>query len=195
MAIDLPDWPYPSRMTPRLVSARADLTPAFGGDVQRIARLGSCYAFDIDLPVMTYGDAQDWSAIDDETATCTLQVVQPGLDTGSPGLSLVNGAGQSGSSLIVDGLTPHYVIRNRQFLHIETGGRLYLYRAKGETVADAAGAATITLETMLRVVHANNDPVELANPRLEGFCTVPEGAWTTDTAGHVALSFMIRERG
>ena len=195
MAIDLPDWPWPAKMTPRLVSARADLSPAFGGDVQRIARMGSCYAFDIDLPVMPYGDAQAWSAIDDETATCTLQIVQPGLNLGAPGTPLVNGAAQAGSSLILDGLTPRYVIQNRQWLSVTTSGRLYCYRAKGATVANASGQATVTLETMLRAVHADNDPVELAAPRIEGFCTVPEGAWAVDTAGHVALSFTIRERG
>lgn len=195
MALALPDWPWPAKMTPRLVTARADLTPAFGGDVQRINRLGSCYAFDIDLPVMTYEAAQGWSYIDDETATCTLQIVQPGLDTGAPGAPLVNGAGQSGTSLILDGLTPYYVVRNRQWLSIETAGRLYAYRAKGEAIANASGQVTVTLETMLRAVHADNDPVELAAPRIEGFCSVPEGAWAVDTAGHVALSFTIRERG
>lgn len=194
-AIALPDWPYPARMVPRLVSARADLMPAFGGDVQRLNRIGSCYAFDIDLPVMPYDEAQDWSAIDDETATCTLQIVQPGLDTGAPGTPLVNGAGQSGTSLILDGLTPQYVIRNRQWLSVETGGRLYAYRAKGESTANASGQVTVTLETMLRAVHADNDPVEIAAPRIEGFCTVADGAWAVDAAGHVALSFSIRERG
>lgn len=195
MAIDLPDWPYPAKMTPRLVSARADLMPAFGGDVQRLNRLGTCYAFDIDLPVMTYEDAQDWSAIDDETATCTLQIIQPGLDTGTPGAVRVNGAAQSGTSLVLDGFSPHYVVRRRQWLSITTSGRLYAYRAKEEAVADSTGALTLTLETMLRAIHADNDVVEMATPRIEGFCSVPEGAWSVDAAGHVALSFTIRERG
>lgn len=196
MAIALPDWPWPAKMTVRLVSARADLTPAFGGDVQRTNRPGSCYAFDVDLPVMPDQDAQEWSAIDDETATCTLQIVQPGLDIGAPGNAvLVDGADQSGTTLNLKGLTPYYAIRRRQWLSISTGGRLYAYRAKEEAVADAAGDVAVTLETMLRAVHGDEDAVEIAAPRIEGFCTVPEGAWAIDTAGHVALSFTIRERG
>lgn len=194
MSIALPDWPYPAQMTPRLVSGRAELRPAWGGDVQRLNRAGSRYAIDVTMPTMTYSAAQDWSAIDDETATVTMQIVQPGLDVGAPGSPLVNGGSQSGTSLIIDGLTPYYVIRNRQWLSVTTGGRLYAYRAKGETVANGSGQATVTLETMLRAVHADNDPVEIAVPRLEGFATVPEGAWTTSTAGHVSLSFTIEER-
>lgn len=195
MSIALPDWPYPAQMTPRLVSGRAELRPAWGGDIQRLNRAGSRYAIDVTLPTMTYADAQDWSAIDDETATVTMQIVQPGLDTGAPGTPLVNGGSQSGTSLILDGLTPYYVIRNRQWLTVTTAGRYYAYRAKGETIANGSGQATVTLETMLRAVHANNDVVELAVPRIEGFATVPEGAWTTSTAGHVSLSFTIEERG
>jgi hypothetical protein len=195
MATALPDWPYPAQMTPRLVSGRAELRPAWGGDIQRLNRAGSRYAIDVVMPVMTYADAQDWSAIEDETATVTMLIMQPGLDTGAPGTPLVNGAAQSGTSLIIDGLTPRYVIRNRQWLTVTTGGRIYAYRAKGETVANGSGEATVPLETMLRAVHGNNDPVELAEPRIEGFATVPNDAWTTNTAGHVALSFTIEERG
>lgn len=195
MSIALPDWPYPAQMTPRLVSGRAELRPAWGGDIQRLNRAGSRYAIDVTMPTMTYADAQDWAAIEDETATVTMQIVQPGLETGAPGTPLVNGGAQSGTSLILDGLTPYYVIRNRQWLTVTTGGRIYAYRAKGETVANGSGAVTVTLATMLRAVHADNDPVELAAPRIEGFATVPEGAWTTSTAGHVTLSFTIEERG
>lgn len=195
MAIALPDYPYPASMTPRLVTGRAELRPAWGGDVQRLNRAGSRHAIDVTMPVMTYGAAQDWSDINDETATVTMQIVQPGLQTGVPGAPLVNGASQSGTTLAIDGFTPHYVLRKNQWISISTGGRLYAYRVKTEVVADAAGAANVVLTTMLRVSPANNDPVEISAPRIEGFATVQDGAWATNTAGHVALSFTIEERG
>jgi hypothetical protein len=195
MAIALPDWPYPSAMTPRLVTGRAELRPAWGGDVQRLNRAGSRHAIDVTMPVMTYSAAQDWSDINDETATVTMQIVQPGLDAGAPGATLVNGASQSGTTLVIDGFTPHYVLRKNQWISVSTGGRLYAYRVKTEVVADAAGAASVVLTTMLRVSPADNDTVEISAPRIEGFATVSDGAWATDTAGHVALSFTIEERG
>lgn len=195
MSIALPDWPYPAAMTPRLVTGRAELRPAWGGDIQRINRAGSRFAIDVTMPVMRYEDAQDWSDINDETATVTMQIVQPGLDVGAPGITLVKGAGQSGTTLIIDGFTPYHVLRKNQWISVTTGGRLYAYRVKTEVAADGTGEADVVLTTMLRAVHADNDPVEIAEPRIEGFATVPEDAWATNTAGHVALSFTIEERG
>jgi len=182
-------------MTPRLVTGRAELRPAFGGDLQRLNRVGSRFAIDVTLPVMTYAAAQAWSDINDETDTVTMQIVQPGLNTGSPGTPLVNGAGQSGTTLILDGLTPHYVLRKNQWISVSTGGRLYAYRVKTEVAASAGGAVSVVLTTMLRVSPADNSPVQIAAPRIEGFATVPDDAWATNTAGHVALSFTIEERG
>jgi hypothetical protein len=195
VAIDLPDYPYPAAMTPRLVTGRAELRPAWGGDIQRLNRAGSRFAIDVTMPVMTYADAQDWSDINDETAMVTMQIVQPGFDTGAPGTPLVNGASQSGTTLAIDGLTPYHVLRKNQWISISTGGRLYAYRVKTEVIASSGGAASVVLTTMLRVSPANNDPVEIAAPRIEGFATVPDDAWSTNTAGHVALSFTIEERG
>lgn len=195
MAIALPDTPFPASMTPRLVTGRAELRPAFGGDVQRLNRVGSRFAIDVTLPVMTYAQAQDWSDINDETDTVTMQIVQPGLNTGAPGTPLVNGAGQSGTTLILDGLTPYYVLRKNQWISVSTGGRLYAYRVKTEVAASAGGAVSVVLTTMLRASPADNSPVQIAAPRIEGFATVPDDAWATNTAGHVALSFTIEERG
>ena len=195
MAIALPDYPYPASMTPRLVTGRAELRPAWGGDIQRLNRVGSRFAIDVVMPVMTYADAQDWSDINDETATVTMQIVQPGLDPGAPGVTLVKGASQSGTTLIIDGFTPYYVLRKNQWISVSTGGRLYAYRVKTEVVASALGEASVVLTTMLRASPADNSPVEITEPRIEGFATVPDDAWATNTAGHVALSYTIEERG
>lgn len=195
MSIALPDWPAPAQMTPRLVTGRAELRPAWGGDVQRLNRAGSRYAIDVQLPTMTYLDAQAWADIDTEDQTVTMKIIQPGLEIGSPGTPLVKGASQSGSSLIVDGLTPNHIIQKNRWFTLAISGRLYAYRVATQVVADAAGEATITLRTMLRVSPADNAVIDLAAPRIEGFATVPEGAWATDTAGHVTLAFSIEERG
>lgn len=195
MSIALPDWPYPAQMTPRLVSGRAELRPAWGGDVQRLNRAGSRYAIDVTMPAMTYANAQKWADIDTEDQTVTMRIVQPGIDVGAPGTPLVKGGSQSGSILELDGLNPNYILQKNQWLSLTISGRLYAYRVAATTVVDAAGEADVPLRTMLRVSPADNAVVEIAAPRIEGFATVPDGAWTTDTAGHVRLSFTIEERG
>lgn len=123
-------------------------------------------------------------------------IVQPGIEIGSPGAApRVKGAGQSGSILELDGLNPNYVLKKNQWLSVTISGRQYAYRVAAQTLVDAAGEADVPLRTMLRVSPADNAVVEIAAPRIEGFPTVPEGAWETDTAGHVALAFTIEERG
>ncbi len=195
MSIALPDWPYPAQMTPRLVSGRAELRPAWGGDVQRLNRAGSRYAIDVTMPAMTYADAQKWADIDSEDQTVTMRIVQPGINVGAPGTPLVKGGSQSGSVLELDGLHPNYILQKNQWLSVTISGRLYAYRVASTTVVDAAGEADVPLRTMLRVSPADNAVVEIAAPRIEGFATVADGAWTTDTAGHVRLAFTIEERG
>lgn len=194
MPVSLPTWPWPARMTPRLVSARNEMSAAFGGNVQRFNRMGSRHAIDVVMPLMPYEEAQDWSAIDAEDDTVVMNIPQPGLDTGAPGVPLVAGAGQTGTTLNLDGLTPYYVLRRRQWLSIITGGTRYAYRVKTEVAANGSGVVAVVLTTMLRTSPADNDVVEIGEPKIEGFATVPEGAWETDTGGLVGLSFTITER-
>jgi hypothetical protein len=194
MAITLPTYPQPANMTTRLVTARAGLSPAFGGPMRRINRMGSRHALDIEMPAQTYVDAQDWSGIDSEDDTVLFVIPQPGFDAGAPGTPLVNGAGQSGSSIILDGLTPHYVFRRRQWISIVTGGARYAYRVSAETIVASGGTITLPLTTMLRVSPGNNDVVEVAEPKIEGFATVAEDAWSMGPDGLVRLSFTIEER-
>lgn len=194
MALSLPIWPAPARMVPRLLTARNDLSPAFGGPTNRFARMGSRYALDVEMPPMKNIDAQDWADIDDEAATCILLIPQPGIDTGAPGSPLVNGGSQAGSSLILNGVTPQYALRKNQWLTIITGGQRFSYRAKSAVVADAAGNLVVPLRTMLRVSPTNNDVVEIAEPKIEGYVTVTEDAWSVDSAHIVALTFSITER-
>lgn len=194
MALVLPASPAPRLATPRLVSARNDLSPAFGGPTNRFSRMGSRYALDIELPPMSYVDALQWGDIDDEADTCVLSIPQPGLVIGVPGTPRVNGGGQAGSSLVLDGVSAGYVVRKHQWLTIITGGQRYAYRAKAAATADGGTNLTVTLRTMLRVPPADNDVVEIFDPKIEGYVTVPDDAWSVSVARVVGLSFTLTER-
>src|SRR3546814_13730708 len=47
-------------MTPRLLDWGADQAPVLGGPMQRITRLGSRHAVDVQMPPMDYPDAMAW---------------------------------------------------------------------------------------------------------------------------------------
>ena len=155
--------------------------------------MGSRYAWDFEMPPQRYEAAQDWSDIDSEGETCVMPIPQPGVDTGAPGLPRVNGAGQSGSSIVLDGLTPQYVFRRNWWLSVVTGGQRFCYRGRAEVVANGSGQMTIPLRTMLRVPHADNDVVEIAEPKVEGFVTPAPDAWAMGPDGLVRLAFSIKE--
>lgn len=193
MSLILPTEPAPASMTVALISTRNTLTPATGGDEQEIRRKGSKYALTFSMPVMAYSQSMPWSDLHAEGETVVMRVFQPGFDTGAPGAPLVKGAGQIGSALIVDGLTPGYVIRKGQFLSVLTGGQRFLYRARADVTASGSGEATVLLGTLLRRPPADNAVVELAQPMIEGFVR-DLGEWTVGVDRLVSLQFTVRER-
>ena len=192
MSLILPTEPAPASMTVALISTKNTLTPATGGDEQEIGRKGSKYALTFSMPVMAYSPSMPWSDLHAEGETVVMRVFQPGFDTGAPGAPLVKGAGQIGSALIVDGLTPGYVIRKGQFLSVLTGGQRFLYRARADVTA-TGGEATIQLGTLLRRPPADNAVVEIAQPMIEGFVR-DLGEWTVGVDRFVNLQFTVRER-
>lgn len=188
----LPTDPAPANMGIVLISAKNVLAPAFGDGEQELLRKGSRYALTFQMPPMRYVTSMEWDDLMAEGDTVVMKVHQPGFDTGAPGTPRVNGAGQSGTALVIDGLTNGYVIRKGQFLSVITQGRRFLYRAKASVTA-SGGAATVPLRTMLRFPPADNDVVEIAQPMIEGFVR-DLGEWSVGVERLVGLQFTVRER-
>lgn len=190
--LTLPTVPAPANMGIALISAKNVLAPAFGDGEQELLRKGSRYALTFQMPPMRYVTSMDWDDLMAEGDTVVMKVHQPGFDTGAPGVPRVNGAGQAGSALVIDGLTNGYVIRKGQFLSVITQGRRFLYRAKA-SVTVSGGSATVPLRTMLRFPPADNDVVEIAQPMIEGFVR-DLGEWSVGVDRLVGLQFTVRER-
>lgn len=198
MPIILPASPEPCApyTPPSVVSLGNDVTSLIGGNRQRNKRKGDHYRARFNMPPLSYHEAMEWRRLMAGADTVVMAIPQPGFDTGAPGGSVaVKGGGQLGTSLIIDGLTPQYVFRAGQMISIYTSGRWWTYGIDAETVADSSGEATLTLEVMIRTFHADNDLVAVAEPMIEGFAAVEDGAWTLDENGYIRLSFEIEERG
>lgn len=191
--LTLPTDPSPASMGIALVSAGNILTPAFGGDEQEIKRKGTRYALTFQMPPMTYLTSMGWDDLMAEGDTVLMRVFQPGFFTGNPGTPLVNGGSQSGTSLIIDGLTPGHFLSKGQFISVVTSSQRFLYRLAAGVTANGSGQATLTLRTMLRRSPADNDVVEIAQPMIEGFVR-DMGPWTVGADRLVGLQFTVRER-
>lgn len=188
----LPTDPAPADMGIAMISAKNELAPAFGGAEQELLRKGTRYALTFMMPPMSYVTSMDWDDLMAEGDTVVMRIHQPGFDTGSPGTPRVNGAGQGGTTLAIDGLTPGYVIRKGQFLSVISAGQRFLYRAKASVTA-TAGAANVQVRTMLRRPPNDNDVVEIAQPMIEGFVR-DLGEWRVGVDRLVGLKFTVRER-
>ena len=195
MSVTLPTSPAPSSITPRLITTRGELRSAFGGSVQRISRTGSRWAFDVVMPPMTAATALEWVNILEEADTCILQLPEPGITIGSPGTPLVNGATQTGTSLITDAWTASYAIPKGKFIGVSVSGLQYLYQTTTAVTASGAGAATLVLRPMLRASPADNAALIVNPATVEGFVTVADGALGISVNRLVeGFSFTIEER-
>jgi hypothetical protein len=194
MALSLPTTPAPSEVTPRKIDASGSLSSAFGAGDQRLERMGTRWALDVTMPPMRYVDAQEFSDLEAQGTTCIFPIPQPGLNIGTPGVGLVDGAGQSGSTLSLKNLTPNYAFKRWQWITVITSGVRYCYRAASAAVVASDGTIDLPLSTMLRKPHADEDVVKVSDPEIEGFVTLPEDAWKVGRDRLVYLRFTIQER-
>ena len=195
MAIVLPSSPVPRSITPRLISKRRDLEPTFGGPVTRVRRLGSRWAFDVEYPPMLYIDAMAWVAAltSAEADTVLMNLPQPGFAVGSPGTPLVNGAGQLGAAINLDGFGA-YTAKAGQWFSLIMSGQRFVHHVAEQKAAASGVMAGLKINPMLRRSPADNTVAEFAQPKVEGFISGRETSWTVDVARTVGLSFTITER-
>jgi len=191
----LPERPASAKLEWEMIDFGGTLSSPLGGSDQRLNRPGMRRKAIVTLPAMDVAQAMEWStqlelAIQFGAAW---RIRQPGFSVGSPGTVLVAGGAQAGYSLAVDGLRVGYTWRRGQYASVLTGGVRYLYKIAA-TARTANGAGALALTTPLRATPADNSPVELARPVIEGLLAgLSTGSTDPD---HLArgFSFAIAER-
>lgn len=170
---------------PRMIDWGGQLKPALGGPIQTIMRLGTRHAIDITLPVMRVEpDGRIWASRLRQAKLygALLPFRQDGFSVNQPGSPVVNGAGQTGTTLALSGFRGGYAVREGQAFSIITNGRRYLYFAAASAIAAAGGTLSLTIFPMLRVSPANGDTCEFGKPMIQGSLSGNEVAWTRMTA-------------
>jgi len=150
----------------------------------------------VSMPAMSAADALSWQAdLRRSTETMILNLPEPGITVGTPGTPLVNGASQTGTSLITDGWTAGYTIPKGKWISVSVSSLLYLYQVTAAVTANGSGQATLVLHPMLRASPADNAALNVNPATIEGFATVSEGsAGITVERIMAGLSFTIKER-
>lgn len=195
VAIALPTDPAPRDANARVVEAFNELRTAKGTNVQRVYRGGAHYALDLTMPPMRAETARKWRRLFKQ-GEVMLTVPQPGLEIGTPGIALVASEAPTGSTLPLKGLTANTFLPEGRFLSIETDGRHYFYAIAADCVVASDGTVSVPLEIMLQTAHAEDDPVNLVAPVIQGFVTVSEGSFQVVVPDIVpGIQFTIEERG
>jgi hypothetical protein len=180
MSIMLPSAPGIRTAKPRLLDFGGLLTPAGGGAVQKLNRLGNRFAMDIEFPpTRTEADGRIFSTRLARALTLGVMcfVLQPGLIIGAPGSVLIDGNGQTGSTLNLKGFAAGYVVREGQFFSIIHAGRRYLHMAAEDLAASGGGTMVLPIVPMLRISPSDGDTVEFAAPIIEGWLSGNMAEW------------------
>lgn len=181
----LPSTPALKTDSPAMLDWGGALTPPNGGPVQTLMRLGTRHSLDFTLPPMpTEPLGRLWASKLRQAKLygALLAFGQDGFNVGAPGAIVVDGAGQSGTTLNVRGGTPRYAIREGQAFSVVTSGRRYLHFAAAGVILGADGKAAVPLFPMLRVFPADGDACEVARPMIQGSLSGNQVKWTRQTA-------------
>jgi hypothetical protein len=194
--IELPPWAVPNSASPSYIDFGGLLTPGLGGAVQRIDRMGNRFRIAIGFPPMASADRGRVllsRLLRAKTEGIRIEFPLLGFKPGAPGAPKVNGAGQKGRTLIADGFTPNYAIREGQWFSLEHEGQHYLHNVDAEVLANAAGQATLSISPMLRVEPSDNATLHFARPMIQGFVQGERWDWEMSLAHHLGLSADIEE--
>ncbi|MDO7843458.1 hypothetical protein [Sphingomonas immobilis] len=176
----LPDTPGLKTDRPAMMDFGGTLTPPLGGPVQRLLRLGTRHSLTFVMPQMeTEPHGRIWSA---KLRMAKLYGVllpfgQDGFNIGAPGAPVVDGAGQSGSTILLKGFTPNYTVMFGQAFSLVHNGKRYLHFAAAQGQVGGDGKVTLDIFPMLRVLPANNAVCEFGKPMIEGSLSGNEVAW------------------
>lgn len=170
MVVEIPARLKPNSMTPTLID-RGDFLR--GASTLRVDRAGNRHAvmfkwppmFGRDRPVHTLLARLKRAKTRGIRMYLPLLIPQP-----EAGLPVVDGAGQSGTTLSVRGLRASYVAREDfWFTVVDADGRGYLHSLAETSVADQSGQATWEIEPALRKPFADGATIHIAQPFIEGF--------------------------
>lgn len=161
-----PSTPKPAQVRIFATDTVAVSRSAFTMQQQAQQHQGMMWGMEITLPPMNREEADPWRAflLALNGRFGTFRMGDPsarsprGVATGTP---LVNGASQTGQSLITDGWTISVTNILRAGDYIQVGS--YLYVVLNDVNSNGSGQATLDIWPRLRSSPADNDPVDPTN--------------------------------
>jgi hypothetical protein len=194
-------WPTLSRSGPplldwSLISNTQSFASPLSGAVQTVEMPGARWAFAFSLNSLDAADAALWRAfmarLRGQSGRFYMwnmaRQTPRGAATGAP---VVNGAGQTGTTVITSGWTPSVagILKAGDFIGI--GGELKMVVA--DATSDGAGAATLTIEPPLRASPPHASAIITQRPTAIFKLDEDTARFTTTAPGFDAVSIAATE--
>lgn len=194
--ITLPSTPSPNNVSARLVDYGSIMQPALGGKLLRLDRAGNRFAAEISFPPMKPDVSRIFVSRLLDAKSEGLRIEYPLLteSQGTPGSPVVNGAGQSGKTLAIRGLTAIYEFKEGYWLSIvDATGQHYLHNVRSSLITPGTGITSIAITPALRTPFADGAVINLAVPMIEGVVGGDEWSWQVPVDHLIALVVPIQE--
>lgn len=167
-----------------------------GGTLSPLNRAGDHFAIEVDPGVL--GTACGRELLVDLARShgkrLRAPIPEPGVTKGPVGVPRVNGSGQAGTSLNLDGFTPQLAIRKGWFFTLETAEGSSAHIVAADVVAGVSTTATVTFWPELWLEPTDNDRVHFIDPYIEGLI-VDEGDQASGVFAAVTTSAFVIEEG
>lgn len=157
---------------------------------------GQRWVADVGLPPLERSKADVWRAffskLNGQEHTFNMGDPLSATAKGSAGgTPLVNGASQTGSSLVVDGAATSQTgwLLAGDYIQLGTGSSARLYMVTDDVNTDGSGNATINIWPTIRTAPANNDAITLASPMGTFRLTGDDMSFETNSNSFTNISF------
>ena len=165
--IVLPDSPRPKEWVPALYPPAQSIQPPLGGPEQRVVRAGQRWEITFTMNNMKAEDANTFAGLENTRDLVRMPIYQD-VSTVNGDIR-VSGGNQSGSTLVLDGFMPGFIVEAGRFFSVAVGGRQYLYRTQQQAIVNESGVATLAINPMIRVTPADNAIVTMNDVFIDGF--------------------------
>lgn len=170
--LSVPSTPGFSGITLTPKASVGESRSPFTFEGQYYVNQGQIWQGSLNLPTMQRPEAEAWIAfllsLNGKEGTFLMGIAgcdtARGIATGTP---LVNGASQSGRSLITDGWTINItgILKAGDYIQLGTGLNTHLHKNLTDVNSNGSGQATLDIWPRLRISPADNDPIVVSSPK------------------------------
>lgn len=184
----------------RAVQAQGMTQSIFTYKQQVVSHDGARWEAEISLPPMSRQNAEAWLgwllSLRGQVGTFLMGDPAGATPMGEAGgTPLVNGASQTGSSLVVDGATPSQSswLRAGDYFQLGSAASSKLYKVTQDVVTDGGGSATLEIWPNLRSSPSDNDALTVTGAKGLFRSSRKDVEWSVNEAMQYGVTFPVIE--